>query len=114
VPNALHSLNIRAIFNQNDGAPGENISILETRLKQLRHVIVVFAEVEESWVLGRLSVVSEIANKEKLPLKLGIYYGPQHHKGNGGQIKLGSLIVYEIDDADLLNPQTLLSLFSEG
>jgi len=112
VRNALHSLNVKAVFNQSEDDPGESIKILESRLKQFRRMIIVFGNVNESWVFGRLSMASEIANKEKAALKLGIYYAPQRRKGNGGQIRFGSLTVHELDDTDLRNPQALLPLLS--
>ncbi|MFN8003294.1 MAG: toll/interleukin-1 receptor domain-containing protein [Acidobacteriota bacterium] len=112
VHRALRGLNVKTYFNQSEDNPGESVRILETRLRQTGRMIIVFDSVEESWVLGRLGLVSEIANKEQAAMKLGIYYGPQRRKGNGGQIRLGSLTVYEFDDADLRNPQSLLPLLS--
>ena len=112
VHRALRGLNVKTYFNQSEDNPGESVRILETRLRQTGRMIIVFDSVSESWVLGRLGLVSEIANKEQAAMKLGIYYGPQRRKGNGGQIRLGSLTVYEFDDADLRNPQSLLPLLS--
>jgi TIR domain len=112
VRNALRSLNVKAIFNQSEDDPGENVKILEARLTSLRRMIIVFGNVQESWVINRLSMASEIANreKEKASLKLGIYYAPKRQKGNGGQFRIGSLTVCELDDADLRNPQALQPL----
>ncbi|HEU0185340.1 MAG TPA: toll/interleukin-1 receptor domain-containing protein [Blastocatellia bacterium] len=114
VRNALRSLNVKAIFNQSEDDPGENVKILEARLTSLRRMIIVFGNVQESWVINRLSMASEIANreKEKTSLKLGIYYAPKRQKGNGGQFRIGSLIVYELDDADLRDPQALQPLLT--
>lgn len=112
VHRALRGLNVKTYFNQSEDDPGESVRILETRLLQTGRMIIVFDRVSESWVLGRLGLVSEITNKERAAMKLGIYYGPQRHKGNGSQIKFGSLTVYEFDDADLRNPQSLLPLLS--
>jgi hypothetical protein len=55
--------------------------------------------------LNRFGAASEIANGEKMELKMGVYYAPPRSKGNGGQLKIGSLTVYELDQADLQNPQ---------
>jgi hypothetical protein len=63
--NALRSINVKAIFNQSEADPGENVKILEMRLKQLRRMIIVFGNVQESWVVNRFSMASEIANREK-------------------------------------------------
>jgi TIR domain-containing protein len=114
VHNALRSLNVKAIFNQSEDDPGESIKILEARLKQLRRMIIVFGDVQESWVFNRLSMASEIANREKAALKLGIYYAPHRQKGNGGQFRIGSLIVYELDQSDMRNPQALQPLLGES
>ncbi len=113
VRNALRALNVKTFLNQSEDDPGENIKILETRLKQLRRMIIVFDSVQESWVFNRLGMASEIANREKAALKLGIYYGPQRAKGNDGQFRIGSLTVYELDGNDLRNPQALQPLLAE-
>ncbi len=113
VRNVLRLLNVKAIFNQSEDDPGESIKILESRLKQLRRMIIVFGNVQESWVFGRLGMASEIANRERTALKIGIYYPPPRPKGNGGQFRIGSLTVYELDDADLRDPQALRPLLSE-
>lgn len=113
VRSALRSLNVQAIFNQSEDDPGESFKILEARLKQLRRMIIVFGNVQESWVFSRLSMASEIANREKAALKLGIYFAPPHPKGSDGQFTIGSLTVYKLDDADLRNPQALQPLLSE-
>lgn len=113
VHKTLRSLNIKSYLNQSEDDVGDSIDALESRLKRLGRMIIVFNSVQESWVFRRLSMASEIANSgEKIPLKLGIYYGPQRTKGNGGQLRIGSLTVYELDGADLRNPQALLPLFS--
>src|SRR5262245_58916317 len=114
VHNVLRSLNVKAVFNQSEDDPGESIKILEARLKQLRRMIIVFGNVQESWVFNRLGMASEIANREKAALKLGIYYAPQRQKGNGGQFKIGSLTVYELDQSDLRSPQALQPLLGES
>lgn len=114
VRNALRSLNVKTYLNQSEDDPGENVKILEARLKQLGRMIIVFDSVQESWVFSRLSMASEIANREKTALKLGIYYGPRRAKGNGGQFRIGSLTVYELDGADLRNPQALQPLLGEA
>jgi len=59
-------------------------------------------------------MASEIANREKAALKLGIYHARQRSKGNVGQYRMGSLTVYELDDADLRNPQALQPLLGEA
>lgn len=112
VHKTLRSLNIKSYLNQSEDDVGDGIDALESRLKRLGRMIIVFDSVQESWVFRRLSMASEIANREKTQLKLGIYYGPQRAKGNGGQLRFGSLTVYELDGADLCNPQALLPLFS--
>lgn len=113
VHQALRSLNVKAFFNQSEDDPGENVRILESHLKKLQRMIIVFGNVQESWVFNRLSMASEIANREQTRLKLGIYYAPQRSKGNGGQFRMGSLTIYELDDADLRNPHALEPLLSE-
>lgn len=113
VRSALRSLNVQAIFNQSEDDPGESFNILESRLKKHRRMIIVFGNVQESWVFNRLSMASEIANREKTALKLGIYFAPPHPKGSDGQFTIGSLTVYKLDDADLRNPQALQPLLSE-
>jgi hypothetical protein len=114
VRNALRTLNVKAFLNQSEDDPGESVKILETRFKQFRRMIIVFGNVEESWVDSRRNMASEIANREKATLKLGIYHAPRRSKGNVGQYRMGSLTVYELDDADLRNPQALQPLLGEA
>jgi hypothetical protein len=113
VRNVLRTLNVKTFFNQSEDDPGESIKSLETRFKQLRRMIIVYGNVDEGWVNARRDMASDIANREKIALKLGIYYAPQRSKGNGGQFRMGSLTVYELDDADLRNPLALQPLLSE-
>jgi hypothetical protein len=108
----LDQLNIKSYINQGEDNPGANVAILEARLRQVGRMIIIFGQVAESWVFGRLSHASEIANKENILLNLGIYYTAQRRKGNGGLFRLGSLQVYEFDDADLRNPQALMPLLA--
>jgi len=108
----LDRFNIKSYINQGEDNPGGNIAILEARLRQVGRMIIIFGQVAESWVFGRLAHASEIANKENMALTLGIYYTAQRRKGNGGLLKLGALQVYEFDDTDLHNPQALRPLLS--
>jgi hypothetical protein len=112
VRNALRSQNVKAILNRSEDDPGENVKLLESRMTDLRRMIIVFGNVQESWVFHRLRMASEIANRkrEEDALKLGIYDAPDRKKGNGGQFRIGSLTVYELDDADLRDPRTLQPL----
>ena len=108
----LDQFNIKSYINQGEDNPGGNIAILEARLRQVGRMIIILGHVAESWVFGRLSHAAEIANKENIVLNLGIYYTAQRRKGNGGLLRLGSLQVYEFDDADLRNPQALMPMLA--
>jgi hypothetical protein len=110
---ALRLLNVEAVLNQSDDDPGGSVTSFEKRLREMRRMIIVFGKVQESWVFNRLSMASEIANREQARLKLGIYYAPQRSKGSGGQFNMGSLTVYQLDDDDLRNPQALAPLLTE-
>jgi TIR domain len=108
----LDQFNIKSYINQGEDNPGGNVAILEARLRQVGRMIIIFGQVAESWVFGRLAHASEIANKENIPLHFGIYYTAQRRKGNDGLLRLGSLQVYEFDDTDLRNPQALRPLLA--
>src|SRR5262245_42689133 len=69
----LGQLNIKSYINQWQDDPGENVAILESRLRKVGRMIIIFGTVAESWVFCRLSHASEIANKENIPLNIGIY-----------------------------------------
>jgi len=114
VRNALRSMKVTTYFNQSDGDPGESLENFGARLKKLQRIIIVFGNVQESWVFNRFGVASEIANGEMTGLKVGVYYAPPRSKGNGGQFTFGSLTVYELDAADLRNPQALRPFFGEA
>ena len=105
VRNALRSMNVKTYFNQSDDDPGESLENFGARLRKLGRIIIVFGNVRERWVLNRFGAASEIANGEKTELKVGVYYAPPRSKGNGGQFKIGSLTVYELDQTDLQNPE---------
>lgn len=92
----LDQFNIKSYINQGEDNPGGNVAMLEARLRPVGRMIIIFGQVAESWVFGRLAHASEIANKENMLLHLGMYYMAQRRKGNGGLLRLGSLQVYDL------------------
>ena len=109
--NVLRQLNIRSYINQTEADPRSNIEILEKRLREVKQMVLVFGNVSEDWVWGRLSeaIRFDLADRR---LKFFLYYAPPRHKENQGKIKLGARTIYELDDSDLRNPQGLKQLLA--
>jgi hypothetical protein len=103
--NVLRQLEIRAYINQTEADPRSNIEILEKRLRQVNQMVLVFGNVSEDWVWGRLfeALRFDMADRR---LQFFIYYA-RRNKENQGQFKLGARTIYELDDSDLRNPQSL-------
>ncbi len=110
---ALRRLNVEAVLNQSDDDPGGSVTAFEKRLREMRRIIIVFGNVQESWVWNRLVCARKLAIAEQTPLKLGIYYAPPNGRGRSNQFPLESLTDYTLDDADLRNPAALQPLLSE-
>lgn len=110
VRNALRNLDIRSYINQTEADPRSNIEILEKRLRQVNQMILVFGNVNEDWVWGRLFEALRFDMAERR-LKFYLYYAPPRLKENQGQFKLGARTIYELDNTDLNNPQGLKQIF---
>lgn len=110
VRNALRNLDIRSYINQTEADPRSNIEILEKRLRQVNQMILVFGNVNEDWVWGRLFEALRFDMAERR-LKFYLYYAPPRRKENQGQFKLGARTIYELDNTDLNNPQGLKQIF---
>lgn len=111
--NVLRQLEIMSYINQTEADPRSNIEILEKRLQQVNQMVLVFGNVSEDWVWGRLfeALRFDMAARR---LKFFLYYAPPRRKENQGQFKLGARTIYELDDADLRNPQGLKQLLANS
>lgn len=105
---------IQPYINPEEDDPKQNVRILEERLKQVSKLIVIFGDVGEEWVRARLGVALQIAVTEKCPLKAcGVYFAPPRKRNVQGLFNLPVLPVYEFDDRDISNPQTMAPMFAQ-
>ncbi len=109
----LLNRSIQPYINPEEDDPKKNMTVLEQRLKQVNKLIVIFGDVGEEWVRARLGLGLQIAINERLPIKAcGVYYAPPRQRGATDLFNLPFLPVFEFDDRDMSNSQTLAPIFN--
>jgi hypothetical protein len=61
--------NIKPFLNPWEDGPARNIDMLETRLKQVDTLIILFGSVQEIWVQERLGLAQQLAKAKNYPLQ---------------------------------------------
>jgi hypothetical protein len=97
------------LINPSVDDPALSAQILEDRLKKVSKLIVLFGEVAEAWVDGRLREALQIAlNTPNCPLrKLAVCFAPPQRKDAGIRFDLGFVQVHHFNLEELLDPPTL-------
>ena len=109
----LNEGRVASVINHWADGPSASAETWAMLLRHMRRMLIVCGKVETSWVFGRVLEASELANAEKLPLKVGVYYAASQHKGSAVQKKYGELTLYHFDEADIRNPQALQPLLAD-
>lgn len=106
---AIEESHWQPLINPSVDDPALRAQILEDRLKKASKLIVLFGEVAQAWVDGRLREALHIAlNTPNCPLrKLAVCFAKPQRKDSGIRFDLGFVQVHHFNLEELLDPPTL-------